>query len=293
MPRSNPKQRLTRHVRASEETIRTRLGLSWSEAARLGDRHTLAVQAWLSTRAPQAKWFEGLGIVAGSSGLRPPFLNLALSSHFAPDSGEAAIDAEIEAVIAFFGNRQVPWTWLLGPFPQPSNMAQRLEARGFVSGNYRLPCLIAPLPAKFPPLNPEIQVWLAQNRADLEAASGIRRIAFRFPQGSALTYFEDMAQDWLRGDPARLYLARVADGPPVAIGALIIKEGVPGVYVMATLPGWEGQGLGKAILARILAQAEQEGHQRIVLTAGQDAYFLYRKFGFEHIFEYGMYYLTD
>jgi len=106
----------------------------------------------------------------------------------------------------------------------------------------------------------------------------------------ALTYFVDMADDWLRGDPARLYLARIADQAPLAaIGALIMGADVPGVYVMATLPAWEGRGLGKAILARILSDARNEGFAHMVLTAGARAYSLYRKFGFEHIFEYRLY----
>jgi GNAT superfamily N-acetyltransferase len=123
----------------------------------------------------------------------------------------------------------------------------------------------------------------------LEAASAIRRIAFRFPAGVAADYFEAMAADWLRGDPARLYLARVEDGPPAAIGALIMGAGIPGVYVMATLPEWQRRGLGKAILTRILTGAAAEGPTIIALTAGKQGYPLYRQFGFEHIFDYDIY----
>jgi ribosomal protein S18 acetylase RimI-like enzyme len=70
-------------------------------------------------------------------------------------------------------------------------------------------------------------------------------------------------------------------------------NGLPGVYVMATLTQAQGQGLGKAILTRLLSQAAAEGHRLIVLTAGARAYSLYRKFGFEHIFEYTLFRLAD
>ena len=99
-----------------------------------------------------------------------------------------------------------------------------------------------------------------------------------------------MADSWLRGEPARLCLAGVGEGsPPVALGALIMGAKRPGVYVMATLPEWERQGLGKAVLTRILGDAAADGHELIVLTAGARAYSLYRKFGFQHIFEYLLY----
>jgi GNAT superfamily N-acetyltransferase len=274
---------------ASPETIEARMAKSWDEVARLTDEHTMAVQAWLPTRAPQAARFEGVGVKASSSGIPVPLLNLVLGSCYPPGTSDEVIGTEIEAVKAFFTDRGVPWYWWLGPFPRPSDMAQRLERNGLAFDRPPLPAMTAPLPAQFPPLNPEAQVWLAASRADLETASTVRRIAFRFPDGVALDYFEAMADDWLKGDPARLYLARLPASPPAAIGALIMGAGLPGVYVMATLPEYRRRGLGKAILARILSDAAADGHSLIALTAGELGYPLYRQFGFEHIFDYSIY----
>lgn len=274
---------------ASPETIKTRLGKSWDEVARLTDDHTMAVQAWLSTRTPQAQRFDGIGVTAGCSGITVPLLNLALGSHYSPGTSDEVIVAEIKAVKTFFAGRGVPWYWWLGPFPRPSDMARRLERHGLAFDRPALPAMAAPLPAQCPPLNPDAQVWLAADREDLEAASAIRRIAFRFPDGVALDYFEALTNDWLKGDPARLYLARLPGGSTAAIGALIMGAGLPGVYVMATLPGYRRRGLGKAILARILSDAAADGHSLIALTAGELGYPLYRQFGFEHIFDYAIY----
>ena len=274
---------------ASPETIQTRLGKPWNEVARLADEHTMAVQVWLSTRAPRAARMETQGIKAGSTGEQVRLLNLALGSNFPPGTSDEAIAADIEAVKSFFAARAAPWYWWLGPTPRPPDMAQRLERHGLAFDRPPLPALVAPLPSYGPALNPDANVWLASNRADLEAASTIRRIAFRFPDGVATDYFEAMASDWLGGDPARLYLACLGDGPPAAIGASIMGAGVPGVYVMATLPEWCRRGLGKAILARILADATAEGHELIVLTASRLGYLLYRQFGFEHVFDYEIY----
>lgn len=270
---------------APPETIVARLGHTRDEVIRLADRHTLTVQAWLSSRSPQARRFEGIGVTASSSGLAVRLLNLALGSHYPQAIGDAVIGSEIEAVKAFFARRDVPWWWWLGPNPQPPDMARRLELHG-LTHTYLQPAMVAALPGPCPPLNPQVQVWPATSRADLEAASTIRRIAFQFPAGTALNYFEDMADDWLNGDPARLYLARLKNGPPAAIGALIMGAGLPGVYIMASLPEWGRRGLGRAILARILSDAVAEEHTMIALTAGPQGYPLYRKFGFEHIFDY-------
>lgn len=276
---------------ASPEIIEVQFGKPWSEIARLVDAHTMTVQGWLSTRAPRVAEFESIGLTANSTGLNVSLFNLALGCHFPPETDDAAIAAEIEALKQFYTKRQVPWSWWLGPFPQPANIFDRLKQHGLVEA-YQwpgLPAMAAPLPAKSPPLNPQINVWPASSRADLVAASHIRRIAFDFPEGAALTYFEDMAGDWLGGNPARLFLAKVGNGPPAAIGALIMGAGVPGIYIMATLPEWGRQGLGKAIMARMVSEATAEGHNILVLTAGDMGYGLYKKFGFEHIFNYKLF----
>ncbi len=275
------------------ETSIARFGKSWDTVARLVDEHTTAVQSWLPTRAPRAAQFKGLGVTAGSSGIPVSLLNLAIGCHYPPDASDESIDAEIRAMKTFFAKRDVPWYWWIGPHPCPRDIVQRLKHHGFEYDPPPLPAMAAPLPhPKSPPLNPSVQVWQAASRADLEAASTIRRVAFGFPDGMGLDYFEAMSDDWLRGDPARLYLARLDDGPPAAIGALIMGEGMPGVYVMATLPEWGRRGLGKAILAHILSDAAAEGHDLIALTAGTKGYPLYRQFGFEHIFDYAIYRLA-
>lgn len=292
----NTHQAFYPQVRATSQITQARLGLSWQEAARLANCHTLAVQSWLSSRSPHGARLDGLGVVVTSTGIQAALLNLALDSCFPSDAPQAAIDNEIETVKTYFASRGVPSMWWISPFAQPADMGQRLVEHGFELREYHLPAMVAPLAssAGWPAFDAGIQVWLARDVADLKFASAIRRQAFRFAEGVALTYFEDMADDWLRGDLARLYLARAADdGPPAAIGALIMGAGAPGVYVMATLPAWEGRGLGKAILARILSDARDKGYAHAVLTAGARAYSLYRKFGFEHIFEYRLYRTTQ
>lgn len=227
--------------------------------------------------------------MAGSSSIPISLLNLAIGCRYPPGASDEAIDADIRSLKMFFAARRVPWYWLIGPYVHPPDIARRMERHGLRFDRPPLPAMTAPLPAQFPSLNSDVQVWQAASLEDLRAASAIRRIAFRFPNDVALDYFEAMADDWLRGDPARLYLARLGDGPPAAIGALIMGAGIPGVYVMATLHEWGRRGLAKAILARILSEATAERHTLIALTAGTRGYPLYRQFGFERVFDYHLY----
>jgi len=259
------------------------------ELARLADLHTCAVQAWLSSRAPAAACLDRIGVRATSTGLPIPLLNLALSKGYPPGTADEDIGKEIESVKAFFAVRNVPWYWWLAPHLSPPHMVQLLQAHGLAFDRPPLPAMIAHLPSPAIPLPPDIQVWQATTLTDLQVASQIRHTAFRFPAGVGLDYFQSMAADWLKGDPARLFLASFDSSPPAAIGALIMGNGLPGIYVMATLPEWSRRGLGKAILTRLLDKAALEGHNLVALTASRLGYPLYQQFGFEHVFDYAIY----
>ncbi|MGB0388014.1 MAG: GNAT family N-acetyltransferase [Ardenticatenaceae bacterium] len=270
------------------EMIRDQLDHTREEIIDFANNHIQAVQAWLSTRTPQAKRFEGTGVIANSSGLAVPLLNLALGSHYPAGTSDELIEQEIESVKTFYAYQSVPWLWWIPPNATPADMPQRLM-RHDLRCNLKRPVMVAPLPAKCPPINPNVEVWPASTSAHLEVASTIRRIGFGFPDGQANNYYEGMAHNWLNDGKGTVYMAKVKDGPPAAIGSLITGAGLPGVYAMATLPEWRRHGLGSAILARILSDAAANGHHFIVLTASPLGYPLYAKFGFLHIFNYQLF----
>ena len=276
-----------------DEKLLERFGKSRSELIQLADEHTLTVQAWLSSRSPQAAKFSGKGIKASSTGFNIPLLNLALGCNFPAETSAAEIEAEVKSVIDFFAQRSVPWYWWLNTKPSPPNIGQVLEKHGLEYDAPHLPAMIAPPQQDenlWPAYSKGISVWRANSIADLQAASKIRRLAFRFAEGEAMTYFEDMPSDWLDdASPARLFLSGESESKPVSIGALIEGAGVPGIYVMATLPDQHRKGYGKAILARLLREAANSESRVVVLTASEAGFGLYSQFGFIHLFDFDFY----
>ncbi|HEU0293816.1 MAG TPA: GNAT family N-acetyltransferase [Anaerolineales bacterium] len=277
---------------ATDETITQIFGKTRTELTALIEHHSLTAQAWLSSRSPQAMRFQGKGIQASSTGLKIPLLNLAFGCNFPVGTSEAEIEAEIEALKAFFEARSVPWYWWMNTSPLPKDIAGLLEKHGLVHYGAPLPAMAASLAqdlTSFPKYPKHIPVWRAQNLADLRRASKIRRLAFGFPDGEALTYFEDMRSDWLEDDSVKLFLAGESESSAAAIGALIHAAGIPGIYVMATLPDHHRKGLGKAILARLLFEAASERHALVALTASKAGFGLYSQFGFQNIFGFDLY----
>jgi GNAT superfamily N-acetyltransferase len=272
-----------------------RFGKSRDELICIADRHTLDVQAWLSSRSPNADKFSGKGIRASSTGIKLPLLNLALGCDFPEGASLEEVEVEIESAKEFFAKRNVPWYWWMNAKPSPANIGEILKKQGFAYDDDPLPAMIAPISQDmdaFPSYSEDIQVWRAESVQDLKSASMIRRIAFRFAEGEALTYFEDMASDWLEDSSrARLFLAGREKSAPVSIGAVIEGAGVPGIYVMATLPDHHRQGYGKAIMRRLLLEAKSCDGDMIVLTASKAGFGLYSQFGFIHLFGFDFYWL--
>ena len=277
---------------ASDELIFSEFGKSRRELTELVSRHTMTVQGWLSSRSPQAAKFEGKGIKASSTGFNIPLLNLALGCNFPANTAQEEIDGEIESVKAFFADRNVPWYWWMNANPSPKNIRQILEKHGMEHDDPPLPAMIASLKVdvtNLPKYPENICIWQAESIEDLKAASRIRRLAFKFPEGQAISYFEDMASDWLNAKDVKLLLAGEDEASPVSIGAVIEAEGIPGLYVMATLPDQHRKGFGKAILSKIMRDAAAQGHTMMALTASEAGFGLYAQFGFHHLFGFDFY----
>ena len=277
---------------ASDELIFSEFGKSRAELTELVSRHTMEVQGWLSSRSPQAVKFVGKGVKASSTGFKIPLLNLALGCNFPTDATPEDVNEEIESVKTFFANRNVPWYWWMNTNPSPKNIRQILEKHGLEYDDPPLPAMIASLKADtstMPSHHENIRVWQAESIEDLRAASKIRRRAFKFPEGQAVSYFEDMASDWLHAKDVKLLLAGKDEASPVSIGAVIEGAGIPGVYVMATLPDHHRKGFGKAILSRLMLEAATKGHEIMALTASDQGFCLYAQFGFRHLFGFDFY----
>ncbi|MDP0496891.1 MAG: GNAT family N-acetyltransferase [Verrucomicrobiota bacterium JB024] len=108
-------------------------------------------------------------------------------------------------------------------------------------------------------------------------------------------YFAVEAQDRrVLGDPQQAIVApggeivvAEADGEVVGVGALqFIEPGYYEVAKMAVDPAWQGRGVGRKVLARLIARAGELGAKRLLILTNTrlgPALHLYRAFGFTEI----------
>lgn len=102
-------------------------------------------------------------------------------------------------------------------------------------------------------------------------------------------HFLDLEQ--LSQPDIRLFVAR-RDGAPLACGALRIARDYGEVKRMYVSPAARGEGLGRAILARIESEAQREGLRVMRLETGNrqnEALGLYRSAGYVDCGPFGEY----
>ena len=85
--------------------------------------------------------------------------------------------------------------------------------------------------------------------------------------------------EWDDADATSLHaLAEDGEGEPIGCGRLLTDGHVGRLAVVRS---WRGRGVGAALLERLVEEARQRGHLRIVLNAQTQAMPFYARYGFE------------
>lgn len=90
-------------------------------------------------------------------------------------------------------------------------------------------------------------------------------------------------------DPELRYYAIMKDGRPVCTSLVYLREGVAGIYGVATLPAERGKGLGAHVTAEPLRLAHALGYRVGVLQASEAGHPIYKRLGFEDFGEVAMF----
>jgi N-acetylglutamate synthase len=195
--------------------------------------------------------------------------------------GALALNVRIDAVEAFYRDRNQPAIFQLSPVAAPEGLDQALAGRG-----YRV--------------DAPTSVQVAQTAAAEQAPPpGVRAVVEPRPSS---TWFELSALRWRFAPHAEIHralLERIGDravyalaereSMPGAVGVGVIDGRWMGVFAMFTLPEQRRRGLAAAVLSALAGRARSLGVQHLYLqveVANSGARALYARAGFRDAYPY-------
>jgi GNAT superfamily N-acetyltransferase len=194
-----------------------------------------------------------------------------LRTRFSHTDCEAQIDQALQAI----GKYTDHIDWLVFPGCQPSDLGERLLARGLPSspgGNWMLADLAA-LPRRSVP---DVRVVCVQDAAMLAVWAEVFAAGFGI---DAAIYYQAYLRQSLSLDAPKLhYVAFVAD-QPVCSGTLLCVGGIPGLYDISTPPALRGRGYASALTQYMLADAQRRGYQYAWTWASNMGVPIYQRLG--------------
>lgn len=238
--------------------------------------------------APDSEVRELHGVLITNAAVESPVFNAAfLLRPVADDPVE--LDRRVAIAKVYYAARGLDWSfWIcedLLPHASRRQAAGILERRGLRAVT-ACPGMIAD--HLEPPRQecPDLDCRPVDDAETRLAFCHITSICFRIPFGTSLAIY-DSPVTWNSGFTA--YIG-YRDGIPMATAATLEAGGVIGLYSVATLPEYQGQGIGEAITRYAVDRARDSSVcQQIVLQSTSQGGALYRRLGFREVTRISVY----
>ena len=203
-----------------------------------------------------------------------------------PRFDAAGADERIDAILAAGRARGVPQLWWTGESCTPGDLVERLEERGVVHDLEPMPAMtlaVDRLPDEAPAPS-GLRVEPVIDAAGLAAFAEPFGSAFGFPPAglaSVVAAFADFAASGTR-DEVHHWVGFEGDRP-VAAASVLVRDGIAGLYNVATVSDARGRGYGAALSVAALRGGAAAGAHTAVLHASPGGLPIYERLGFETV----------
>jgi GNAT superfamily N-acetyltransferase len=193
------------------------------------------------------------------------------------------IDNRIDETLNFFRTHQVREIgWRIGPTSNPPDLANYLEVHA-LSHKATTTCMIMQMTenymSTFQTKNIEVREALTDDELHIKCA--IEQVGFGASEHMAQDYYQTYTQSGFGPDTCWHHYIGWQDGQAVAVAAVLLHQGVAGIYGITTLPEKRRQGIATALMQHILRETTRLGYALVTLSSTEMSHTLYRRFGFQ------------
>jgi hypothetical protein len=188
------------------------------------------------------------------------------------------VDREIDRALQQIGRLTTHIDWLVFPGCRPSDLGQRLEARGMIggrAGNWMAARLesrsnTAATPDGFTVRKVNSDAMLEEWRQISGAGFGM----------DVQVYYDAYARHGYGPDACSLHYTGYQGSQPVTSATLLLSDGIAGLFDISTPPPLRRQGYGSAITTFIMQEAKDLGCQMAWLWSSDQGKGMYSRLGF-------------
>lgn len=194
----------------------------------------------------------------------------------------------LERARAFFAPRNRGFAlWARGGTPEDSDLIEGVEGAG-LEQVYAMPEMVLERRAEEHPPPEGVELRRVETPADAETYWRVATESYAslgFPP-EIFAYYED--HSGLGGEDVVAFLAHL-DGEPAGISMTIVSHGIAGIYWVGSTERARGRGLGSTMTVTAVNAGFDMGAEMASLQASPMGEGIYRKMGFETIYEYRLF----
>lgn len=194
------------------------------------------------------------------------------------------IDARIEETLAHFRSHQVQDPgWRVGPTTRPADLGVYLERHGMVR-RASMSCMILDVAsARYVDATPHgLEIREVQTLEELQAKCEVEKIGFGATEMMARYYYLTYKNSGFGTGKHWHHYVGWQQGKAVAVAAVLLHQGIAGIYGVATLPEMRRQGIAAAMMQHVIGAIGQLGYAIATLSPSDMSEAIYRRLGFEN-----------
>jgi len=197
-------------------------------------------------------------------------------------TGDSA-DAVIAAQVRYFAARGTPVEWKLYDYDRPADLAQRLQAAGFVADDQELMLAAETSAIESEVRLPEgVRLELVSDEAGIEAMVAVHDLAFA---GHPSAELGGRLAGLLRAPELGQMVVAMAGDQPVGAARVGFTPGTDfaGLWGGGTVPAWRGRGIFRALVAYRAGLAAARGYRYLQVDALPASRPILQRLGFKPI----------
>lgn len=210
------------------------------------------------------------------SDISHPYFN---SIFHASISGDGLTNAIDEAVLPF-RKRKLSVAWWLGPMSKTEGLGQALIDYGFEHVASEAAMAICPFEADYERASEEVEIQAVTSAADLRMWVEIMTGVYDLPEFTQEPWFRILKRAGLGTRKKLQHFLALVDSEVAGVGSIFYGSQAAGIYNIAVLPPFRGQGVATTLTISLLSLIDERGYDLATLCASQKAKSLYHHIGF-------------